>query len=148
MSTLTDRARDIATRAHHGQTDKTGADYIDHPRRVAERVRHHAAAEQLEAAQVVAWLHDVVEDTPVTLDDLRAEFPADIVAGVDAMTRRPDEEHDDYYRRVAADPLARVVKQADLDDNTDPARTALLDPETRARLEQKYAHAREVLAAG
>lgn len=148
MSTLTDRARDIATRAHRGQTDKSGADYIDHPRRVAQRVRHYATADQQDAAQVVAWLHDVVEDTGVTLDDLRKNFTEDTVAGVDAMTRRADEEHDDYYRRVAADPLARVIKQADLDDNTDPARTALLDPETRVRLEQKHAHAREVLAAG
>ncbi|MDO4918294.1 HD domain-containing protein [Kocuria sp.] len=148
MSTLTDRAREIATRAHHGQTDKTGADYIDHPRRVADRVRHHAPADHLEAAQTVAWLHDVVEDTPVTLDDLRAEFPAEVVSGVDAMTRQADEDQDAYYRRVLADPLARVVKQADLDDNTDPARTALLDADTRARLERKYAHAREVLAAG
>ena len=148
MSTLTDRARDIATRAHRGQTDKTGADYIDHPRRVAERVRQYAAADQQEAAQVVAWLHDVVEDTGVTLDDLREDFPANVVAGVDAMTRRPGEDGDDYYRRVAAHPLARAVKQADLDDNTDPARTALLDEDTRARLVRKYAHAREVLAAG
>ena len=148
MSTLTDRARDIATRAHRGQTDKTGADYIDHPRRVAERVRQYAAADQQEAAQVVAWLHDVVEDTGVTLDDLREDFPANVVAGVDAMTRRPGEDGDDYYRRVAAHPLARAVKQADLDDNTDPARTALLGEDTRARLARKYAHAREVLAAG
>ena len=148
MSTLTDRARDIATRAHRGQTDKTGADYIDHPRRVAERVRQYAAADQQEAAQVVAWLHDVVEDTGVTLDDLREDFPANVVAGVDAMTRRPGEDGDDYYRRVAAHPLARAVKQADLDDNTDPARTALLDEDTRTRLARKYAHAREVLAAG
>lgn len=148
MSTLTNRAREIATRAHRGQTDKTGADYIDHPRRVAQRVRHYAAAEQQDAAQVVAWLHDVVEDTGVTLDDLREDFTEDIVAGVDAMTRRPGEDGDDYYRRVAAHPLARAVKQADLDDNTDPARTALLDEDTRARLARKYAHAREVLAAG
>lgn len=148
MSTLTDRAREIATRAHHGQTDKTGADYIDHPRRVANRVRHYAEAEQLEATQVVAWLHDVVEDTPVTLEDLSAEFPREVVAGVDAMTKRADEDRDAYYTRVAADPLARLVKQADLDDNTDPARTALLDADTHARLERKYAHAREVLAAG
>lgn len=148
MSTLTDRARDIATRAHRGQTDKSGADYIDHPRRVAQRVRHYATADQQDAAQVVAWLHDVVEDTGVTLDDLREDFPEDIVAGVDAMTRRPGEDGHDYYRRVAAHPLARAVKQADLDDNTDPARTALLDEDTRVRLARKYAHAREVLAAG
>lgn len=148
MSTLTERARSIATRAHRGQTDKSGADYIDHPRRVADRARHYARAGQEDAAEVVGWLHDVVEDTAVTLDDLRADFPEEIVTGVDAMTRRPDEDGDAYYRRVAAHPLARAVKQADLDDNTDPARTALLDEETRERLAHKYAHAREVLAEG
>ena len=148
MSTLTDHARDIATRAHRGQTDKSGADYIDHPRRVAQRVHHYAAAGQQDAAQVAAWLHDVVEDTGVTLDDLREDFTEDVVAGVDAMTRRPGEDGDDYDRRVAAHPLARAVKQADLDANTDPARTALLDEDTRARLVRRYAHAREVLAAG
>ncbi|WHF22142.1 hypothetical protein QJS66_18670 [Kocuria rhizophila] len=56
------------------------------------------------------------------------------------MTRRPGEDGDDYDRRVAAHPW-RAVKQADLDDNTDPARTALLDEDTRARLVRKYAHA-------
>ncbi|MEP7021591.1 MAG: hypothetical protein ABI808_13140 [Pseudonocardiales bacterium] len=61
-------------------------------------------------AEAVAWLHDVVEDTPST-----------------------------------ADPLAVTVKRADLADNSDPERVARLDPETRARLEAKYAHARELL---
>lgn len=148
MSTLTEQARSIATRAHRGQTDQSGADYIDHPRRVADRARHYAPAGHEDAAEVVGWLHDVVEDTTVTLDDLCEDFPEEIVTGVDAMTRRPVEDGDVYYRRVAAHPLARAVKQADLDDNTDPARTALLDEETRARLARKYAHAREVLAAG
>jgi hypothetical protein len=70
-----------------------------------------------------------------------------VVAAVDALTRRDDEPAEDYYRRVAADPVARVVKDADLADNADPDRLARLDTATRERLSAKYAHARETLAA-
>lgn len=142
MSDLVQLAREIATRAHQGQTDKAGAPYITHPARVAARVAGDPKAE------MVAWLHDVVEDTSVTLDDLARDFPADVVSAVDAITRRPDEDPGAYYRRVAADPLALKVKYADLDDNSAPDRLALLDPETRDRLLEKYAHAREALARG
>lgn len=90
---------------------------------------------------MVGWWHDVVEDTGVTLDDLREDFPEEIVTGADAMTRRQG-GRDVYYRRVAAHPLARAVEQADRDDRTDPARTALLDKETRARLARKHTHSR------
>ena len=84
-----DRAKDIATKAHEGQVDRAGMPYIDHPRRVAERV---AQVDGRPEAIAVAWLHDVVEDTATTLDDLRAgEFGEHVVAAVDAMTRRPDE---------------------------------------------------------
>ncbi len=138
-SALVERARDIALEAHAGQTDKAGAPYITHPARVAARLAGDPPAE------VVGWLHDVVEDTGVTLDDLAAEFPAGIVAAVDAITKRDGEDRDDYYRRVAANPLARKVKHADLDDNSSPDRLAMLDPETQDRLRAKYAHAREVL---
>ena len=61
------------------------------------------------------------------------------------MSRRPGEEADDYYRRVCVSPLARAVKAADIADNSNPLRLALLDPETRARLEEKYAKARVAL---
>lgn len=146
MHDLVSQAKDVATRAHQGQTDKTGAPYIGHPERVATHVAHHAAAEDLEEARAVAWLHDVVEDTQITLDDLARQFPATVVAAVDAMTKRPDEERDAYYRRVRSNRIARAVKNADLDDNTDPARTAQLDPATRQRLAAKYDHARSVLS--
>ncbi|HEY3003709.1 MAG TPA: HD domain-containing protein [Kribbellaceae bacterium] len=136
---LVERARQIALAAHDGQTDKAGVPYITHPARVAARVAGDPAAE------IVAWLHDVVEDTGVTLDDLAAEFPPAIVAAVDAMTKRPSEDRDSYYRRVAADPLALEVKHADLDDNSSPDRLARLDEPTRTRLQAKYAHARETL---
>ena len=137
------RAKDIATTAHQGQVDKAGMPYIDHARRVAERV---ALVDDRPDAVAVAWLHDVVEDTATTLDELRARgFGHDVVAAVDAMTRRPD-EGDEYYRRVAADDLAIVVKLADIWDNTDPDRVARLGPQDRTRLQDKYRHALEVMA--
>src|SRR5674476_127778 len=83
------RAKDIATKAHEGQVDKAGMPYIDHPRRVAERVAHVDVRPE---AIAVAWLHDVVEDTATTLDDLRAgELGEHVMAEVDAMSRRTDE---------------------------------------------------------
>lgn len=133
--TLAAAAREVATAAHAGQVDKSGAAYIGHPARVAARLTG-------DDAQAVGWLHDVVEDTPVTLDDLRRDFPDHVVAAVDALTRRPDEQPDDYYARVARDPLAVRVKLADVADNSDPARLAALDPATRDRLTAKYANAR------
>ncbi len=135
--TLSARAETIARAAHAGQVDKTGAPYIDHPRRVAARV-------EADEAQAVAWLHDVVEDTTVTLDELAEQFPASVVEAVDVLTRR-DGDGDGYYVRVRANPLALVVKLADIADNTDPARQAALDAATRQRLGLKYAHAREML---
>jgi (p)ppGpp synthase/HD superfamily hydrolase len=138
---MVELAQSIATRAHAGQVDKAGADYISHPARVAARL--HTPLEQM-----VGWLHDVAEDTNVGLDDLTATgLPAEAVAAVDALTRRAGENSDAYYGRVAADPLAVAVKHADLADNTDPARLSQLDAETQARLGRKYAHARAVLPA-
>ena len=132
-------ARQIATRAHAGQTDKAGRPYIDHPRRVAARLVDLQE-------QAAAWLHDVIEDTEVTAEDLRnAGIDDEVIAAVQLLTRDGDE--DGYYAGIAADPLAREVKLADIADNTDPARTALLDPETRQRLATKYTNARRALRA-
>lgn len=146
MHDLVTQAKELAKRAHQGQVDKTGAPYIGHPERVAGHVAQHAASEDLEKAQTVAWLHDVVEDTHVSLGDLAQLFPADVVAAVDAMTKRAGEDRDTYYRRVRSNQIARAVKYADLDDNTDPDRTAQLDPATRQRLAAKYDYARSMLS--
>jgi hypothetical protein len=136
-------AQSLAAMAHAGQVDKAGLPYLDHPRRVAERV---AQVDGRPAAIAVAWLHDVVEDTTTTLDDLRAAgFDENVVNAVEALTRRSD-EGDAYYWRVAANDLAKVVKLADVHDNTDPERVARLDPTDRARLQEKYRHAVEVIA--
>jgi (p)ppGpp synthase/HD superfamily hydrolase len=137
MSTL-DRAIEIAARAHAGQVDLAGAPYILHPLRVmlAVRTSHQRMA---------AVLHDLVEDTDWTLDRLRSEgFPPDVVAAVDALTRRTDESYDDLIQRAAADSIARVVKLADLADNMDPSRIATPTDRDRRRLE-RYRRAARIL---
>lgn len=145
MPDLVTTARAIATDAHRGQVDKAGAPYIGHPARVAG---HAAAAGGDERVIAAAWLHDVVEDTDVTPDDLRAAgIPDDVVAAVVALSKVHGQSVEDYFAGVNRDPIAIAVKHADLADNTDPARLAVLDAETRARLVAKYARARTLLAA-
>lgn len=136
-------AAQIARAGHRGQLDKAGEDYIDHPRRVADRL--HRSGER---AEVIAagWLHDVLEDSPLTAEDLtRQGVPARTIELVEVMTRLPGEEYTAYLRRVAADAEALQIKRADMADNTDPARMAALDESTRVRLRDKYAQAEEIL---
>lgn len=134
-------ARAIAHIAHRGQVDKAGAAYIDHPRRVAERLTHPAEV-------AAAWLHDVIEDCGITAEDLRdAGIPEDVVAAVVLLTRGPDQPSQDYYAAIRAHPIARAVKLADIADNTDEQRLARIPEETQARLRSKYAAARQALGA-
>lgn len=108
-----DVALDIATRAHAGQVDKGGRAYIEHPVRVAERVKVYG-----DEAVVVALLHDVVEDTSVTLKHLyEAGFNDCVLAAVAAITKDPEESYDAYIGRVKQNRLATLVKIADLTDN-------------------------------
>lgn len=137
---LVARAQALARTAHRGQYDKAGMPYWQHPQRVAARV----APDQ--HAQAVAWLHDVVEDTDLTLAKLAtAGFPPAVVQAVGLLTRWPGQPAADYYAAVRSDPLALSVKLADLADNADPSRLALLDRLTRERLQAKYALARRHL---
>ncbi|XKH58386.1 HD domain-containing protein (plasmid) [Citricoccus nitrophenolicus] len=133
----------IARREHAGQVDKSGADYITHLARVATSVRTRGGtADQI----ATAWLHDVLEDCPVTAADLAAEaIPGNVIEAVVAMTKTRREPLDAYCARVKANPIALMVKAADIDDNTDPARVATLDEPTRTRLATKYAKARALL---
>ncbi|MEM6727389.1 MAG: HD domain-containing protein [Pseudomonadota bacterium] len=132
-------AFELALRAHEGQVDQGGAAYIGHVVRVCAGVEGHAE-------RVVALLHDVVEDAGVGLTAIETQFGPEVAAAVEAISRRPGERPEPYYARVAANPLARKVKLADIADNADPARLSLLDEETRSRLTRKYAKAREALA--
>ena len=102
------RALEIATQAHAGQTDKAGQPHIGHPIHVAE-------AMETEDATVVALLHDVVEDSNWTLDDLAKEgFTGEQVEAVAALTHDPGVTYFEYIRSIKQDPLATAVKIADL----------------------------------
>lgn len=140
-------AERLARRSHAGQVDKSGNDYIEHPRRVSERARIIAPADLREDATSAAWLHDVVEDTPLSLGDLReAGFSEAVVGAVDRLTKKDGLAVEDYFEAIRRDPVARVVKTADLIDNTDPARVAQLDAGSRERLGAKYARAWALLS--
>jgi len=128
---LLDRALRVAIESHAGQTDRAGAPYILHVLQVLAGCRPDPDA------MVAAALHDVVEDTPKTLDDLRLEgFPDRIIEAVDALTRRDGETYEDFIERVARVPLARKVKLADLQHNMDVRRLPHVGPSEAARLER------------
>lgn len=131
----------LAVSAHAGQVDKGGRPVVEHVRAVAAAVRGHGAH-----AEMAGLLHDVVEDTAITADDLRARgCPEPVVRAVESVTRRPGEDYVAMVRRAAADPLGRIVKLADNAHNADETRLAALDAHTAARLREKYAAARRIL---
>ncbi|MEO1494947.1 MAG: HD domain-containing protein [Pseudomonadota bacterium] len=132
-------AFELALAAHAGQTDKSGEPYIAHVVRVA------AGVEGTDAI-IIALLHDVVEDTDVSLETVADRFGPKIAAAVDALSKRGNEPLEDYMSRVRADPVALSVKLSDLADNGSPARLARLDAATRSRLETKYAKALKLLS--
>lgn len=137
------RAQAIATIAHRGQVDKLDVDYIHHPAEVA--VRFDPAKDTVECC--AAWLHDVIEDTGITAEQLvKAGIHPEVVAVVQLLTRQ-DGQGDEYYEAIAANPAARAVKLSDLAHNTHPARTAQLPDDKQAKLRAKYEHAYELLGA-
>src|SRR5215212_3273750 len=105
MPTLED-AIALAVEAHRGQLDKSGQPYILHPLRVMFRC-------QTDPQRIVAVLHDVIEDTGRTADDLRnLGYSEEILAALDCVTKRPGEPYEAFAERAAANPIARVVKIA------------------------------------
>lgn len=135
------RAQAIAVIAHRGQTDKLDADYMGHVTAVASRF--DPLDQTLECC--AAWLHDVIEDSEITADDLdRAGIHPEVINLVDLLTRKPG-DGDEHYLRISENPAARAVKYADLLNNTDPYRTERLPAEMRERLRAKYNHAFRLL---
>jgi len=133
-------AMKLCADAHEGQPDKAGNPYILHPLRVA------AAGKNLNEV-VLGLLHDVVEDTAYTLQDIEEQgFPEVIIQALDAISKRENETRENYLQRVAQNELATTVKYYDLDDNSNPDRLALLDKAQSQKLIQKYKEAREILA--
>ena len=139
MSTL-EKAILIATQAHVGVTDKAGAPYILHPLRVMLGL---STPEE----RIVGVLHDVIEDSSVTVEELRAEgFSDDVLAALESVTKRDGEEYMDFVVRAARNPIGKRVKLADLKDNSDLSRIAAPTERDFARIE-KYRLAIELIEA-
>lgn len=118
MTQTLERAIAIAAAAHAGQLDKGGAPYILHPLKVMLRMT------TLEE-RIVALLHDVVEDCAISLDDLRKEgFSEEVLTAIASVTKLPGESYEDFVERAAQNPIGRVVKLADLEENSDLSRIA------------------------
>ena len=130
MATL-GKAIAIAAQAHQGQYNKAGAPYILHPLRMMLRMSS-------EAEMMAAVLHDVVEDTGWTLDQLRqAGFAEEVVQAVECLTHRDHETYDEFVARVRTNVIASKVKLADLEDNMDMRRLSTLTEQDTQRL-HKY----------
>ena len=128
---MLEKAVAIAVEAHRGQRDRNGAPYITHPIRVMERLK-------TPEEQTAGILHDVVEDTRWTFEDLRREgFPNQVLHALECVTKRDGEAYEDFVKRSASDDLARRVKLADLEDNMDLRRLPEVTEKDLPRL-QKY----------
>lgn len=141
---IVERAKDLAHRAHAGQVDKAGQPYIEHVVRVAEAVRGD------DDAEVLAWLHDVLEDAEAAYRSEAMDVANELALCIElfAITRKPGQTGASYYENVRRLLIALRVKLADIADNSDEARLALLDEKTAARLRRKYAKALKMLTGG
>ena len=137
---LTQKAMHIAYQAHHGQFDKSGAPYIFHPIHLAEQMDE-------EFACCVSLLHDTVEDTYVTIQDLKAHFPKEVTDAVQLMTHDKSVDYFTYVRAIKENPIARKVKLADLAHNSDQSRCvgSGISEEMLQRLKAKYEKATKIL---
>lgn len=141
---LTNKALRIAYEAHQGQVDKAGLPYIFHPFHLAEQMRD-------EISTCVALLHDVAEDTTVSLDELAREFPPEVMASLRKLTHQPGVVYADYIIGLRDDQVARKVKMADIRHNSDMSRFAGGKPipsKDRSRLAEKYKMALALLSEG
>jgi (p)ppGpp synthase/HD superfamily hydrolase len=138
-------AQSIAHAAHKDQVDKLGVPYIRHCEAVATMCYEEWPSDEFKIEGIaVAWLHDVVEDTEVTLDGLSRYFPKSIVKAVDALTKRKGESREAYYSRVKGNWIAHRVKIRDVRHNQ--SRVHLIEDEaTRDRLFMKYLEAEMIL---
>ena len=134
----TKKAIKLCFEAHKNQTDKSGMPYVFHPFHLAEQMTD-------EKTTIVALLHDVVEDTPYTLQDLRdMGFAEDVVAALALMTHDEAVPYMDYVAKIKDNPIARAVKLADLRHNSDLTRLDAVDEKALQRVE-KYRTAIQLL---
>ena len=136
---LTKKAMSIAYKQHDGQFDKAGLPYIFHPCHLAEQMGDD------ELAICTALLHDVVEDTDMTFEDLRAEgFSEEVLSALKSLTHDKSDPYMDYVARIKGNPIATAVKLADLRHNSDLTRLSVVDDKALARV-KKYAEAIKLL---
>ena len=137
---LTNKAMRIAYSAHHGQADYNGIPYIFHPIHLAEQMED-------EISCCAALLHDVVEDTAVTMADLSREFPEEVMAVLRLLTHEEDVPYFDYVRKIKANPIAVRIKLADIAHNSDQTRCVGSDltEQQLAYWREKYEKARAIL---
>ncbi len=134
----TKRALKLCFGAHKNQTDKSGMPYVFHPFHLAEQMSS-------EITVITALLHDVVEDTDYTIDDLREmDFGEEVIEALALLTHDDSEPYMDYVARIKENPVARAVKLADLEHNSDMSRLSVVDDYALKRAE-KYKAAIEIL---
>ncbi len=137
---LTNKAMKFAYSAHQGQVDYNGIPYIFHPIHLAEQMDD-------EISCCAALLHDVVEDTAVTMEDLAKEFPEEVIAVLRLLTHEEGVPYFDYVRKIKANPIAVKIKLADIAHNSDQTRCVGSDltEEQLAYWRDKYTKARAIL---
>ncbi len=134
----TKRAMQICFEAHKDQLDKSGIPYVFHPIHLAEQMKD-------ENTTVAALLHDVMEDTPYTLEDLREEgFSEEVLEALVLLTHQKSEDYLDYVRRIKDNPIAKAVKLADLAHNSDLTRLDMVDEKAVER-KNRYQEAQAIL---
>ena len=127
---MTKIALKLCFEAHKDQTDKSGMPYVFHPFHLAEQMTD-------EQTTVVALLHDVVEDTDLTIDDLKREgFSETVIAAIELMTHDPSVPYMEYVSRIKTNPIAKAVKLADLRHNSDMSRFDRITPYDEIRAEK------------
>ena len=113
---MTKKALAVCFEAHKSQVDKSGLPYVFHPFHLAEQMKD-------EMTTIVALLHDVIEDTSITVEELRdMGFPAEAIAAIQIMTHDKSIPYMDYVAQIKKNPIAREVKLADLKHNSDLTR--------------------------
>ena len=127
-------AKEYSKRYHFGQVDKAGVDYFKgHITTVAKKV---ANAGYNSNYVVVALLHDVVEDTSATIEEIAVEFGEEVAKAVDAMSKREGEDYEAYLDRVTANSMALVVKFYDMEHNSDINRLSTVREKDLKRVEK------------
>ncbi len=137
---LTNKAIKLIYKAHEGQIDKSGLPYVLHPIHIAEQMKD-------EYSTLVALLHDTLENTDITAEYLRAEFPAEVCDAVELLTKPADEDYFDYIERLKSNDLARRVKLCDLEHNCTLSRFDTAPDEYALARREKYLKARKILLA-